>query len=106
MAVLIETAPPDLSRVAAGIRLVVFDVDGVIVTAIAYDSFWIEEPAGGQWNYDKQNREKLPVDVEPPADPRFTPDEITRQVMDDVAAMPGVGTGPRTWRPLCGPAMS
>ncbi|MCB0027667.1 MAG: cryptochrome/photolyase family protein, partial [Anaerolineales bacterium] len=50
------------------------------------------EPAGGQWNFDKENRQPLPADREPPADPSFPPDELTRQVMMEVAALPA-GTG-------------
>ena len=44
-----------------------------------------EEPAGGQWNYDKQNREPPKDGMNPPPVPKFEPDEITRAVMDMVA---------------------
>ena len=40
-----------------------------------------DEPAGGAWNYDAENRAALPAGVTPPAAPRFAPDEITRDVM-------------------------
>ena len=40
-----------------------------------------DEPAGGAWNYDAENRASLPAGVTPPAAPRFAPDEITREVM-------------------------
>lgn len=51
-----------------------------------------DDPVGGEWNYDKQNREALPPNNEPPAAPFFAPDEITQQVMDEVAAQEnGVG---------------
>lgn len=43
-------------------------------------------PEGGQWNYDAENRKKLPAWVVPPATPRFAPDAITREVMALVAA--------------------
>jgi deoxyribodipyrimidine photolyase-related protein len=44
-----------------------------------------EGPVGGQWNYDSENRKKLPKSVMPPATPRFVPDAITREVMSLVA---------------------
>ena len=51
-----------------------------------------DEPVGGQWNYDKENRQPLPADHDPPADPHFEPDELTRSVMAEVAQLDGVGT--------------
>ena len=39
------------------------------------------EPAGGQWNFDHDNRERLPADVTPPRPRRFPPDALTRDVM-------------------------
>ncbi len=44
-----------------------------------------EEPLGGQWNFDAENRKSLPDSVEVPAPPRFPPDDITREVMALVA---------------------
>ena len=44
-----------------------------------------EEPAGGQWNFDHDNRKALPKDVKPPKRRRFEPDAITRAVMEMVA---------------------
>ena len=44
-----------------------------------------EEPEGGQWNYDRLNRERPAADHVFPPIPRFEPDEITRSVMDLVA---------------------
>jgi deoxyribodipyrimidine photolyase-related protein len=41
-----------------------------------------DEPRGGQWNYDAENRKKLPQGVVPPARLRFAPDAITREVID------------------------
>jgi deoxyribodipyrimidine photolyase-related protein len=38
-------------------------------------------PVGGQWNYDAENRKKLPAKIIPPPTPRFAPDRITREVM-------------------------
>jgi (6-4)DNA photolyase len=52
-----------------------------------------EEPAGGRWNYDAQNRKPLPRRARPPAVPTFQPDALTREVMTEVeAAGHGVGT--------------
>ncbi len=45
-----------------------------------------DEPAGGEWNYDKENRKPLPKDAKPPAIAGFAPDSITQQVMDEVVA--------------------
>jgi len=42
------------------------------------------EPLGGQWNFDKQNRKKLPNDVEKPEMIRFEPDAITKEVSQSV----------------------
>ncbi|MBS0561029.1 MAG: cryptochrome/photolyase family protein, partial [Proteobacteria bacterium] len=44
------------------------------------------EPAGGEWNYDHDNRKALPCNEPVPARRRFPPDEITRSVMALVAA--------------------
>jgi len=38
-----------------------------------------DEPVGGEWNYDDLNQETPPDDWEPPARPRFEPDELTRE---------------------------
>jgi deoxyribodipyrimidine photolyase-related protein len=43
-----------------------------------------ESPAGGIWNYDKENRKPLPRDIVPPSLPSFVPDKITEQVMVEV----------------------
>jgi deoxyribodipyrimidine photolyase-related protein len=45
-----------------------------------------DEPAGGQWNFDAENRKRLPHDVHPPPRFRVAPDAITREVLDLVAA--------------------
>lgn len=44
-----------------------------------------EEPAGGQWNFDHDNRKSLPKGERPPERRRFTPDAVTREVIDMVA---------------------
>jgi deoxyribodipyrimidine photolyase-related protein len=40
-----------------------------------------EQPAGGQWNYDQENRKRLPARTVPPVRRRFAPDATTRAVM-------------------------
>ena len=42
------------------------------------------EPAGGKWNYDKDNRKPPKKGLDAPPIPRYAPDAITREVMDDV----------------------
>ncbi len=42
------------------------------------------KPIGGQWNYDKDNRKRFKTAPDPPAIPRFPPDETTAQVIEDV----------------------
>jgi deoxyribodipyrimidine photolyase-related protein len=44
-----------------------------------------DEPTGGQWNFDHDNRAALPKGVTPPKPRRFPPDAVTRAVMDLVA---------------------
>ena len=41
-----------------------------------------DQPAGGEWNFDQENRKRLPATVAPPMRKRFGPDAVTRQVMD------------------------
>ncbi|MEW4447513.1 cryptochrome/photolyase family protein [Qipengyuania sp. JC766] len=41
------------------------------------------KPAGGDWNFDKDNREPPPKDgLDPPPRPTFEPDDITREVIE------------------------
>ncbi len=40
------------------------------------------KPAGGQWNFDHDNRKRLPGDVTPPAPTTFAPDKITQGLLD------------------------
>ncbi len=42
------------------------------------------DPVGGQWNYDKLNRKRLPKGLTLPEIPRFPPDEITLKVMKEI----------------------
>lgn len=41
-----------------------------------------DEPAGGEWNYDRENRKPLPADVSLPERIGFEPDVCTREVMN------------------------
>jgi deoxyribodipyrimidine photolyase-related protein len=45
-----------------------------------------EKPAGDQWNFDAENRKKLPAGHVPPERLRFEPDDVTREVMALVVA--------------------
>jgi deoxyribodipyrimidine photolyase-related protein len=40
-----------------------------------------DQPAGGRWNFDAENRKRLPAGVAVPSPPRFAPDAMTREVM-------------------------
>ena len=40
-----------------------------------------DKPAGGAWNFDIENRKRLPNNIIPPQRKRFSPDSITRKVM-------------------------
>lgn len=40
-----------------------------------------DEPAGGRWNFDPENRAALPAGIEIPAGPRFPPDLRTKEVI-------------------------
>ena len=40
-----------------------------------------DQPAGGAWNFDAENRKRLPTSVRTPERLRFAPDETTRGVM-------------------------
>ena len=41
-----------------------------------------DEPVGGEWNYDDQNRETPGEDVDPPDPPAYRPDETTARVIE------------------------
>ena len=45
-----------------------------------------DEPVGGEWNYDEENRSFPGDDYNPPDPPRFDPDETTREVAEWVDA--------------------
>ncbi len=40
------------------------------------------KPVGNRWNFDPENRKRLPVDVTPPEPKGFEPDDVTRAVLD------------------------
>ena len=40
-----------------------------------------DEPVGGRWNFDAENRKALPKSVRPPDIPLFPPDDMTAEVM-------------------------
>jgi deoxyribodipyrimidine photolyase-related protein len=42
------------------------------------------KPVGEQWNFDKSNRRRLPIDAEPTPPISFTPDETTLEIMREV----------------------
>lgn len=49
-----------------------------------------DEPAGGQWNYDKLNRQPLPEGEQAPDPITFQPDAMTREVMAEVGSIDGL----------------
>ena len=66
----------------ASLRMEFFYRDMRARTAILMDD---GKPAGGRWNYDSENRKRLPKGIALPPTPVFPPDEITRDVMALVA---------------------
>lgn len=44
-------------------------------------------PEGGEWNYDDQNRESLPKNLDVPESTGFKPDKLTREVVDQIEAL-------------------
>jgi deoxyribodipyrimidine photolyase-related protein len=52
-----------------------------------------DEPVGGQWNFDHDNRKPLPKGHRPPTRARFAPDVITQEVLALVAARFGNNFG-------------
>jgi deoxyribodipyrimidine photolyase-related protein len=44
-----------------------------------------DEPVGGRWNFDPENRKPLPARARPPEPLRFPPDDVAREVMALVA---------------------
>ncbi|WP_419729046.1 cryptochrome/photolyase family protein [Lichenicola sp.] len=48
-----------------------------------------DQPAGGRWNFDKENRKAMPRGVVPPIAPSFPPDATTLAVIDMVERLFG-----------------
>ena len=46
-----------------------------------------EEPAGGRWNFDAENRRRLPAGMTPPPHRFVVPDAVTRGAIADVARL-------------------
>ncbi len=46
-----------------------------------------DKPAGGQWNYDRENRKRLPKGLAPPRRERVTPNALTAGAIADVARL-------------------
>jgi deoxyribodipyrimidine photolyase-related protein len=44
-----------------------------------------DQPVGGAWNFDKENRRRLPKGTQPPARLAFAPDSVTQVVLGEVA---------------------
>lgn len=42
------------------------------------------QPSGGSWNFDRENRRKLPDQIQIPDPIQFAPDSITREVIDQL----------------------
>ncbi|PSO49759.1 MAG: cryptochrome/photolyase family protein [Cyanobacteria bacterium SW_9_44_58] len=45
------------------------------------------QPVGGKWNFDQDNRKPPPNNLTPPSPPKFSPDNITQAVMEEVQAL-------------------
>jgi deoxyribodipyrimidine photolyase-related protein len=45
-----------------------------------------DQPVGGKWNFDAENRKKLPAGITPPPPKHFAPDAVTDEVLALVAA--------------------
>jgi deoxyribodipyrimidine photolyase-related protein len=48
------------------------------------------EPLGGKWNFDSENRRRLPSGIQPPPAIVFEPDQITREVIHQVNNYPNL----------------
>ena len=57
-----------------------------------------DEPEGGQWNFDAENRERLPDTIAVPDHPEFEPDAITQDVLALVESR--FATHPGSLRPF------
>lgn len=68
-------------RIAPGFRLETFYRDMRKKTGFLMDG---DKPAGGEWNYDEENRKSLPKTEQPPDRTRYSPDPVTVEVMEMV----------------------
>ena len=68
-------------KVETGYRMEYFYRDMRKKTGYLMDG---DEPEGGEWNYDDENRESLPKNYSVPKINSFTPDAITKEVIDMV----------------------
>ena len=59
------------------------------------------KPKGGDWNYDKDNREPPKDEMNPPSVPKFEPDDITREVIALVKDKFADHFGSRDWEYNC-----
>ena len=66
----------------ASLRMEFFYRDMRVRTGLLMDD---GKPVGGRWNYDSENRKRLPKGINLPPTPQFPPDETTRAVMALVA---------------------
>lgn len=57
-----------------------------------------DEPAGGRWNFDTENRKPLPKNLPLPEDATFAPGAITLDVLSEL----GIPAGNGDWRPWPG----
>ncbi len=77
------TTPQQFSEWAAGRRSLVMEYFYREMRK-SHDVLMTEsgKPVGGEWNFDKQNRERYRRRESPPSPPSFEPDEITRDVVE------------------------
>lgn len=68
-------------KIEPGYRMEYFYRDMRKKTGYLMDS---DQPEGGEWNYDDQNRESLPKNHPVPGVPVIEPDDITQEVIDMV----------------------
>lgn len=66
------------AKIASGYRMEYFYRDMRRQTGLLMQG---NDPAGGEWNYDKDNRKKLPRNISLPEMPEFQPDAITQDVI-------------------------
>ena len=70
-----------VEKIAPGYRMEFFYRDMRRKTGYLMDG---DKPEGGDWNYDEDNRKKLPRNHPVPVITQFQPDEITKEVIEEV----------------------